>query len=189
MEDEDALRATVRSVRALRKELLLAIYDQAGGRYGIEATVELAPLAAQRGWEEPAVRQAGEFCEEAGLLKFPFMSSDVAHLTAAGLQAVEEAIDPAEGDPLETISAIELRAVEAALHQLQQAVERDQLQAQDPADLEEVKELLRTLEQQLRGRPRKRVLRAILQVLSTLLLGMGGNFATDLARMLPGLLR
>lgn len=186
MPDESELQAIVERRRKLRSDLLIAVYAKTNGESEAFARVQIASLAEENGWDADEALQAAAFLHESGHLKRMAMG-DLWGITVYGIEAVERALVPDE-DPAVPMTSIEIRQVEAFARDLDVAVERGDVQAQDPADLEELRQLILTLQTQLNGRGRKRIVRSVLHVIGQLLVGMGGNFATQLAQRIPTLL-
>jgi hypothetical protein len=121
-----------------------------------------------------------------GLIETIDAGGGLGGLTLRASATSRDLVDPPD-DPMQVLSVVELRQVEAFARELRQAVDDETLRAPGD-DLEEIRSLLLTIESQLRGRPRKRLLRAALGVLGQLLIAVGGNVATKLLERLPALL-
>lgn len=185
-DDKDELGAVVEARHKLRSDLLFAAYEATQGRTETHARFQLADLARKNSWNPDELASAAAYLHESGHLK-QMSIGDMWGITIYGLETVERALVPDE-NPAEPLTSIEIQKVEAFARELDVAVERGDIAPQDPADLEELRQLILTLQTQLGGRGRKRIVRAVLHVIGQLLLGMGGNFATQLAERIPALL-
>jgi len=183
--DEDDLRSVVIGRRQLRSDLLIALYVATKATPAPLGRARLGELSTDNEWDANEVMRTAQFLKGTGHIEF-VSTGDLVGITPLGIDAVERSLVPDE-DVLQPLDAIELRAIERFVRDLRGAVESDSISAQ-PADLEEIRTMLETIERHLVGRPRRRILRAVLQVTSSLLLGIGGNLATDLARRIPTLL-
>lgn len=187
MPDEDELRALVEARHRLRSDVLIAAYVATGGQSEAHGRFQLERLIRENDWDAAAATEAANFLHGSGHLK-QMAVGDLWGITIYGIEAVERSVVPDE-NPAEPLTSIEIRQVEAFARELDVAVDTGQVQATDPADLEELKQLIVTLQTQLNGRGRRRIVRSVLHVIGHLLLGMGGNFATTLAEQIPTLLR
>lgn len=177
------LREQIERRRLVREELLIGIYEAVGGRSGFQHEVQRGDIASDR-FDARELEDATEYLRDEQLLDVTDWES--LHLTPLGVAAAEQLLLPTDDEDAQIIDAVEVRKIEAFSTELELAIERGDVDA-PPDTLEEIRDLLLTMQAQLGKRPRRRIMKAIAGVIGQLLTSAGGSGAYELAKRIPDL--